>query len=63
MKKRRFKENGIKTVVWIFLLAVVTAFVVIAFPQTPEVEDALNPKAYEIDGEREADNFEGNSRD
>lgn len=51
MKK---KCNGEKIILWLFLLAVVLAFVIMGFPQTPEVNAALNPSAEEMHAEEPA---------
>ena len=51
MKK---KCNGEKIILWLFLLAVVLAFVIMGFPQTPEVDAALNPSAEEMHAEEPA---------
>ena len=42
MKK---KYDGEKIILWLFLLVAALAFVIMGFPQTPEVEAALNPSA------------------
>lgn len=43
-RKMKKKYDGEKIALWMFLLVAVLAFVIMAFPQTPEVEKALNPE-------------------
>lgn len=42
-------HDGEKIVLWIFLLVAVIAFVIMGFPQTPEVDRALNPEPEELE--------------
>lgn len=55
MKK---KCNGEKIILWLFLLAVVLAFVIMGFPQTPEVDAALNPSAEKMHAEEPAQMYD-----
>lgn len=44
MKKRRYKINMEKAALWLFLIVAALAFVIMGFPQTPEIDKALNPE-------------------
>lgn len=46
--------DGEKIALWLFLLVAVLAFVIMGFPQTPEVDAALNPGTEEMHAEEPA---------